>query len=880
MDSIGVNDLREEFLSFFESKGHLRHKSYSLVPEGDKSLLLINAGMTPLKKYFTGEETPPCTRMTTCQKCIRTPDIDRVGLTARHGTFFEMLGNFSFGDYFKEEALTWAWEFLTERLHLPRERLWATIFEDDEEAFDIWTRKIGLSAERVVRLGRSENFWEHGAGPCGPCSEIYYDRGEQFGCGKPDCKPGCECDRYMEIWNNVFTQFEGDGKGGYTRLSHPNIDTGMGLERLALALQGVNSLFEVDTVRTILSAVEERAGKRYGEEERGDVSLRVITDHLRSTVFLVSDGVVPSNEGRGYVLRRLLRRAARHGRMLGISEPFLSDIAAVVARENQSEYPELTEKLPYIQKVLSMEEERFAATIDAGLAILNNLMRDSLAAGKATIPGEEVFRLYDTFGFPPDLTREIAAEQSLGIDEEVFAALMRDQKERARAARASVSGWDDAARTAITSYPKTDFVGYDSTRCEANILGILTKETGDMPVERVTEGDFTLITDRTVFYGEGGGQVGDTGLIYDRDSCARVLDTKKKDGVFFHLCTMVNGDLCKGDLVRLEVDEMRRAAIRRNHSACHLLQAALRERLGPHVEQRGSLVDEGHCRFDFTHFAPLTEKEIADVEGLVNAHILLAEEVETIETDIESAKKMGAMMLFGEKYGARVRVVRMGEFSSEFCGGTHVRNTGEVGLFKILSEGSVAAGVRRIEAVSGLGVIGLLHEKEDLLDRTAAELRAASAADLPKKAAALQDELKGLRAQLERAEAKLAGGKLEELLARQEDLSGLHFICGSVEGVTIDAARAFLDNLRARDPASVALIALSGGEKLNFLCSVGAQAVARGLHAGKIVKETAAACGGGGGGRPDSAMAGGKDKTKIPAALETGRAAAASMASE
>ena len=694
MKWMGVNELRESYLSFFESKGHLRHKSYPLVPINDKSLLLINAGMAPLKKYFTGESEPPRHRMTTCQKCIRTPDIDRVGLTARHGTFFEMLGNFSFGDYFKEEALPWAWEYITEVLEMPKDRLWATIYKDDEEAYDIWTKKIGLPAERVVRLGKEDNFWEHGSGPCGPCSEIYFDRGPEFGCGSPDCKPGCDCDRYMEFWNNVFTQFDNDGNGNYTRLAKPNIDTGMGLERLACIMQGVNNLFEVDTVRNIMLAICEKAGVRYGADEKSDISLRVITDHIRSTTFLICDGVVPSNEGRGYVLRRLMRRAARHGRMLGIQGTFLADIVDVVAKENYSEYPELTEKADYIKKIVKIEEERFAATIDSGLSILSGITEKAKKEGQSVLSGDEVFKLYDTFGFPVDLTREIAAEAGLSIDEAAFVRLMEQQKQRAREARANISGWSEASKTLLSGFPKTRFTGYTEDESEATVLGIVED---DLSVEAITEGDFTLITDCTPFYGEGGGQVGDTGVISTEACTVTVTDTKKADGVYFHLCHMENGELSVGDKVVLKVDGVRRNAIRRNHSACHLLQAALRQVLGAHVEQAGSYVDENRVRFDFAHYAPLSEEELDKVETLVNRHILAAESVNTVETDVEEAKKAGAMALFGEKYGKVVRMVKMGDFSTELCGGTHVSNTGNVGLFKIISETSVAAGTRRIE---------------------------------------------------------------------------------------------------------------------------------------------------------------------------------------
>ncbi|MGM9647462.1 MAG: alanine--tRNA ligase [Eubacteriales bacterium] len=859
-----VNDIRESYLRFFESKGHLRHKSYPLVPIGDKSILLINAGMTPLKKYFTGEEEPPRHRMTTCQKCIRTPDIDRVGLTARHGTYFEMLGNFSFGDYFKEEAITWAWEYITQVLEMPVDKLWVTIYMDDDEAYDLWANKIGVDPAKIVRLGKEDNFWEHGSGPCGPCSEIHFDRGPEYGCGKPDCKPGCDCDRYMEFWNLVFTQFDNDGKGNYTRLAKPNIDTGMGLERLACILQGVNNLFEVDTVRNIMAAISEKAGIHYGDDPKTDISLRVITDHIRSSSFMICDGVIPSNEGRGYVLRRLLRRASRHGKMLGISGIFLADIAAVVARENYSEYPELTEKLAYIQKVISMEEERFAATIDAGLAILSNIMRKAAQDGEKILSGEDVFRLYDTYGFPTDLTREIAGEQNMKIDEDSFRALMKTQKERARAARANISGWSDASKSLIHEFAKTEFVGYDNDICDAKVIGIIAD---DMSVDEVTEGEFTLITDKTVFYGEGGGQVGDTGIIFDHDTMITVVDTKKVDGVYIHVCSLASGDVKVGDVVRLEINVSRRQSIRRNHSACHLLQAALREVLGNHVEQAGSYVDETRVRFDFSHFAALTDKELMAVETLVNHHILLTESIETVETDIDSAKKAGAMALFGEKYGACVRMVKMGNFSTELCGGTHMDNTGKLGLFKIISESSVAAGVRRIEGTTGTGVLALLAEKDALLTETARELKAPSAADLPKKVSALQNELKSAKAEIESLEAKMASAKLSAIADNCTEVGAFRLYTAKAEGVSVDAARNVCDNLKASDASAVVLMAVIGDGRLNFVAGCGKDAMKAGAHAGNLVKQVAAICNGGGGGRPDNATAGGKDVSKVDEAL-------------
>ncbi len=864
MQWTSVNDIREKYLTFFESKGHLRHKSFPLVPIGDKSILLINAGMTPLKKYFTGELEPPRHRMTTCQKCIRTPDIERVGITARHGTYFEMLGNFSFGDYFKHEAISWAWEFITKVLEMPVDKLWVTIYQDDDEAFDIWANEIGVDPARIVRLGKEDNFWEHGSGPCGPCSEIHFDRGPEYGCGKPDCKPGCDCDRYMEFWNLVFTQFNNDGKGNYTRLAKPNIDTGMGLERLACIMQGVNNLFEVDTVRNIMKAVSEKAGVHYGDDPKTDISLRVITDHIRSTTFLVSDGVVPSNEGRGYVLRRLLRRAARHGKMLGISGLFLGDICEVVAKENYSEYPELTEKLDYIKKIISIEEERFASTIDAGQAILFNIARKVMQEGRHVISGEDVFKLYDTFGFPYDLTKEIAAEQSLELDEEGFKKLMTDQKERTRAARASISGWSDASKSLLSDFTPTEFVGYDQDVCEATVLGIIAN---DMEVELVTEGDFSLITDKTVFYGEGGGQVGDTGVIYDHDTMINVIDTQKVNGVYIHQCSIVNGDIKVGDTVRLEINTGRRVSIRRNHSACHLLQAALRQVLGAHVEQAGSHVDEFHVRFDFTHFAPLTEKELIAVENLVNAHILLGEPITTTETDIETAKKEGAMALFGEKYGKVVRMVKMGIFSTELCGGTHMDNTAKIGLFKINSESSVAAGVRRIEGVTGIGVLSLLGEKDNLITETAKIMKVGNISDLPSRASQLLSELKQAKSEIESLQSKMANAKLASIADHCIEVKGLSVIAAKAEGVSMEAVQTVCDNLKAATPSAVIVIAIISGDKLNFIASCGKEALAKGAHAGNLVKKVSAICQGGGGGRPDHASAGGKNVAKVDEAL-------------
>ena len=869
MQWTSLNDLREKYLSFFESKGHLRLPSYSLVPHNDKSLLLINSGMAPMKKFFTGEEVPPRNRVTTCQKCIRTPDLERVGHTARHGTFFEMLGNFSFGDYFKEEAIAWSWEFLTGWLEIPADLLWPSIYEHDEEAYDIWVNKIGVNPAHVVRLGKADNFWEHGSGPCGPCSEIYFDRGIKYGCGSDDCKPGCDCDRFMEIWNNVFSQFNNDGHGNYTELAQKNIDTGMGLERLACVMQGVDNMFEVDSIRKVIDKTCEIAGKTYGDNADNDISIRVVTDHSRSAMFMISDGVIPSNEGRGYVLRRIIRRACRHGKLLGINHAFLVDTVTVAINESCRAYPELEEKRDYILKVISMEEERFDATVDAGLSILSDLIRGAVAENADTISGEEVFKLYDTFGFPIDLTREIAAESNLKIDEAEFLELMQQQKVRAREARANIGGWDESSKSLLSDLPKTEFTGYTDFKSEAKVIAILSEEGS---VDTISEGECTIVLDRTPFYGEGGGQVGDTGTIYSDNFLGTVYDTKKTDGVYIHLCTVANGELKVGDKVTADINDSKRMATCRNHSAAHLLQAALRTVLGNHVEQAGSYVNEDVCRFDFTHFAALTADEIQKVEALVNINILAANDIVTMETDIETAKKNGAMALFGEKYGSVVRMVKMGNFSTELCGGTHCNNTGKIGLFKITSESSVAAGVRRIEAVTGMGVLNLISAKDKLIANTAAELKVQNPADIAKRATQLQGEIASMKKEIEALNSKLAGSKLDEVLANAIDLGKVKLVTYLAEGMEIDAARSLSDKIKADKADIVAVIAVKAGDKLNFIAVAGKDAVAAGAHAGKLVGAVAAVTGGKGGGRPDSAMAGGRDADKIAEALASAKA--------
>ena len=858
-----LNDLRESYLSFFESKGHLRLPSFSLVPNNDKSLLLINSGMAPMKKFFTGEVVPPRNRVTTCQKCIRTPDLERVGHTARHGTFFEMLGNFSFGDYFKIEAIEWSWEFLTKTLEIPENLLWPSIYENDEEAYDIWVNRIGVDPNHVVRMGKADNFWEHGQGPCGPCSEIYFDRGERYGCGSPDCKPGCDCDRYMEIWNNVFSQFSNDGNGNYTELAQKNIDTGMGLERLACVMQGVDNMFEVDSVRRLIDKVCEISGKTYGADANNDISIRVVTDHTRSAMFMISDGVIPSNEGRGYVLRRIIRRACRHGKLLGIDHPFLTDMCDVAIGESCRAYPELSEKADYIKKVLSLEEERFDTTIDQGLSILDTLVNKAKADGKDTIDGADVFKLYDTFGFPIDLTREIAEENGLKIDEDGFKTLMAEQRQRARDARADINGWDK--ESGKINVEKTEFKGYNAYECCGKVLAIIVD--GGESVDSVSEGECSIVLDATTFYGEGGGQVGDKGTLENEGAHIDVLDTKKTDGVYVHMCNVVSGTVKVGDTLKARVDATRRQAIARNHSAVHMLQAALRSVLGNHVEQAGSYVDENIGRFDFTHFAALTADEIAKIESIVNAYILSGDRIETVETDVDTARASGAMALFGEKYGKVVRMVKMGDFSVELCGGTHLDNSAKAGMFKVISESSVAAGVRRIEITTGYGVLNLLANKDALIFDTAKELKCQNVNDIAKRATAVSDEVKALKREIDQLNSKLAGSRVDELISNARVVNGISVITADLGDMNIDAVRSLGDSIKDKKPESVAVFAIHSGDKLNFMAVCGKAAVAKGAHAGNILREVSAVTGGRGGGRPDSAMSGGKDVSKIADAL-------------
>ncbi len=867
MQWTGLNELREKFLSFFESKGHLRLPSFSLLPQGDKSLLLINSGMAPMKKYFTGEVTPPRKRVTTCQKCIRTPDIERVGKTARHGTYFEMLGNFSFGDYFKHEATAWAWEFCTKVLELPVDRLWVSIYENDDEAFKIWTEEVGVDPTHIVRLGKEDNFWEHGTGPCGPCSELYFDRGEEHGCGSPTCGVGCDCDRYVEFWNLVFTQFDSDGKGNYAPLDHPNIDTGMGLERLACIMQGVENLFEVDTVQNIMKHVSRIAGVHYGEDPHKDVSLRVITDHIRSTTFMIGDGVMPSNEGRGYVLRRLLRRAARHGRLLGIHEPFLYQVCNTVIEENRSAYPELCEKKEFIQKLIRVEEESFEKTIDSGLALLDDMLK---SVKDNTLSGEDAFKLYDTYGFPVDLTKDILEEKGVSVDEERFNELMTEQRERARAARkkAGNDAWK-ANDGVIQQLIANRFVGYETLRTETKVTAII--KDNDM-ADSVAEGEEAYVVLETVpFYAESGGQVGDVGTVTCEDASFAVRDTvKSAGGVIILVGAQTRGVLAVGDAVVASVDESSRHATMRNHTAAHLLQAALRRVLGTHVEQAGQLVDSRRLRFDFTHFSAMKPEELREVEALVNEWVLSSLPVDVREMPIDEARKLGAMALFGEKYGDIVRVVRAGDVSIEFCGGTHVTNTAELGLFHIVNESSVAAGVRRIEAVTGGNLLALLHEYHALMVQAADAMKANGPEDIVRRATQLTAELKTAQHDLDNAKAKLASLKVEGLFSGAKTVQGIQVVSAAFTGTGGDAVRAMCDRCKEM-PRDDIVVVLAGMKEdagtVSFGCYCAPGAVKKGAHAGNIVREVAKICGGNGGGRPDMAMAGGKDLTKVDVAI-------------
>lgn len=867
MKSYGLNELRKKYLEFFESKGHLALPSFSLVPENDKSLLLINAGMAPLKPYFTGQEIPPRTRVTTCQKCIRTGDIENVGKTARHGTFFEMLGNFSFGDYFKHEAIAWSWEFLTKVLGIPEDRLYPSVYLEDDEAFDIWNKEIGVAKDRIFRFGKEDNFWEHGAGPCGPCSEIYYDRGEKYGCGKPGCTVGCECDRYIEIWNNVFTQFENDGEGHYTELENKNIDTGMGLERLATVMQDVDSIFDVDTIKAIRDKICEFAGVSYGEEYKTDVSIRVITDHIRSVTFMVSDGITPSNEGRGYVLRRLLRRAARHGRLLGIQGEFLAKLSETVMAESHTGYPELLDRKDYIIKLITVEEQNFNKTIDQGLAILNTMMEDLQKSGEKVLSGENTFKLYDTYGFPIDLTIEILEEKGFSVDEDGFKEAMENQRQTARDARETTNymGKDVTIYQSIDASVESKFVGYDRLTHESKVTVLTTQ---DAIVDELKEGEEgTILVEETPMYATMGGQVADAGVIEGADGTFVVEDVIKLQGTKIgHVGRVTEGVIKKGETVKLTVDEEQRNLTANNHSATHLMQQALREVLGSHVEQKGSLVDKDKLRFDFTHFSPMTEEEIAKVEEIVNREIAAGLDVVTNEMSIQDAKKTGAMALFGEKYGEVVRVVQMGTFSSELCGGTHVSNTRNISAFKIISESGVAAGVRRIEALTGKALFEYYNTMESELQK-AAKLLKAVPLEVSEKIVSLQDEVKQLQKENDKLKAKLAKEAAGDLLSEAKEVDGIHILTKQLTDVDMNGMRDLGDEAKQKLGEAFIVFASQVGEKVNLIAMATDGAMKKGAHAGNLIKEVASIVGGGGGGRPNMAQAGGKLPEKIPEAL-------------
>ena len=869
MQKLGLNEIREKYLSFFESKGHLRLPSFPLIPKDDNSLLLINAGMAPLKPYFKGEQEPPRKRVTTCQKCIRTPDIERVGKTARHGTYFEMLGNFSFGDYFKHEATAWAWEFITKVLEIPEDKLWVTIYEDDDEAKDIWVNEVGVKEERIVRLGKEDNFWEIGTGPCGPCSEIHYDRGEEYGCGKPGCAIGCDCDRYMEFWNLVFTQFDKDENGNYNRLAHPNIDTGMGLERIACIMQGVDNLFEVDTVRNIMKKISEIADVEYGDDSESDVSLRVITDHIRSTTFMIADGVQVSNEGRGYVLRRLLRHAARHGKLLGVNDPFLYKIVDTVIEENRTAYPELEGKADYIKKIIETEEKRFSETINDGLAILETYVAELKEEGKTELSGDKAFKLYDTYGFPVDITIEILSEQGITVNRDQFDECMEKQRQTARASRGNADelGWkEDDFKKKFNDIMTTEFVGYETRETKAKIKAIVSglDEFNHADSE---SGEITIMLDKTPFYGEGGGQVGDKGILKTETALAEVLDTKiMGNDKFIHICKVKEGTISRDEEVNAIVCGTLRSATESNHSATHLLQKSLKLVLGDHVEQAGSFVSDERLRFDFSHYEAMTPQQLKEVEVMVNKAISEAIDVDCKVMPIEEANKLGAMSLFGEKYGSEVRVVKMGDFSLEFCAGTHVKNTASIGLFKILSETSAAAGIRRIEAITGAGILKYLEEKENLISDVSSALKCAPM-ETVSKIESIQAENKALGKEIEALKEKMAGGGIDDMKNSAVDVNGVKVICGKIPGADVNTLRKIGDNMKDAFDAEVTVIASEADGKVTLICSANKNAVAKGVHCGMIIKAIAAHVGGSGGGRPDSAQAGGKDAAGMENAL-------------
>ena len=861
----GLNELREMFLSYFESKDHLRLPSFSLVPQNDKSILLINAGMTPMKPWFKGEEEPPRRRVCTCQKCIRTGDIDNVGHTARHGTYFEMLGNFSFGDYFKHEAIAWSWEFLTKVVGLEEDRLYPSVYLDDDEAFDIWNKEIGIPKDKIFRFGKADNFWEHGSGPCGPCSEIYYDRGEKFGCGKPDCTVGCDCDRYIEIWNNVFSQFDNDGHNNYTELKQKNIDTGMGLERLAVVCQDVNSLFDVDTVMNITNKVSQLTGAFYGQSEKRDVSLRVITDHIRAATFMICDGILPSNEGRGYVLRRLLRRAARHGKLLGVNDPFLYQVVDTVIHENECQYADLREKQTYITKVIRTEEESFARTIDGGMRIFSEMLTEHQAKGETVFSGADAFKLYDTFGFPIDLTAEMAADEGLTVDEEAFRKLMQEQKERAREARKALGDLGWAGVEFGKEVPSTEFVGYDLTACNATVVALVCDDELCGQMEAGSDG--IVVLDKTPFYAEMGGQVGDHGVITAKGMTFTVTDVQKnKGGKFMHYGHVAEGVVKVGDTVQPAIDVQRRKAICRAHSTTHLLDAALKKVLGDHVHQAGSLVEPDRLRFDFTHFEAITPEQVHQIEWLVNDAILEGYPVVTEVLPIEEAKKKGAVAMFGEKYGETVRVVEMGEFSMELCGGTHLDNTAKAGPFRIKSESSVASGVRRMEATTGRLSLEGMEKSRGVLSKAAQFFKAAPS-ELLERLEQQAGEMKQLRQALDKFKSEASLGEAKQFLAAAKTVKGLHVLTGTRHGLDANAMRKMGDFLRDKDPAVVGVLASIAEDKITFLAVCGKTAVEKGVKAGDLVKLVSGICGGKGGGKPDSAMGGGSDLLKVDDAL-------------
>ncbi len=869
MTNMGVNEIREKFLSFFESKGCLRLGSFSLVPKNDPSLLLINSGMAPMKLWFTGAEIPPRKRVTTCQKCIRTGDIENVGKTARHGTFFEMLGNFSFGDYFKREATAWAWEFFTKVMEIPAEKLWVSIYEKDDEARDIWVNEVGVDPERIVKLGKEDNFWEHGTGPCGPCSEIYFDRGEKYGCGKSDCCVGCDCDRFMEVWNLVFTQFDKDENDNYNPLPNPNIDTGMGLERLAVVMQDVDNLFEVDTVQDVMKHICKIADVEYKNDEKKDISLRVITDHIRSTVMMVSDGVIPSNEGKGYVLRRLLRRAARHGKLLNINKQFLYEVAGTVIDTSKQAYPELEEKRDYITKIIKKEEERFEATIDNGLVVLNQYINLAKQEGRGALSGEEAFKLHDTYGFPLDLTVEMASENGLEVDVDGFNATMNVQKKLARDARKDGSSWDaDEAFDFELENAQTEFVGYNNSNLDAEsvILGIVSDGEISSSIQEGASG--VVVTQKTPFYAEMGGQEGDQGVICKDGAKAVVNYTRKTgDGTYLHEVEVTQGEFSLNDNVKLSVDKSNRLDIARNHSATHLLHKALKEVLGSHVAQAGSLVTSSRLRFDFSHFEAMTQEQLKDVEARVNNAILNSYDIVVRELPIDEAKNLGAEAQFGEKYGDIVRVVSMGDYSVEFCGGTHIDNTSVCGLFKIISEGGVAAGVRRIEAVTGKGVLNYIQEKDALVERTAVALKTNLINEIDKKAQSVVDELKETQKTIESIESKLASAKANDIMAGIKHINNVDVLTAQLDGSNIDALKTIADNFKSNCECGVIVLGANTDGKITFVAMATKEAVSRGVHCGNIIKEITAIAGGRGGGKPDMAQGGGADAGKIDDAL-------------